>query len=171
MLWRIVVNKDVNAEQVLNEENTLKQKQLYADYVKQKTPKSSWLINMINAFWVGGLICLIGQLSTNMWLKRGMSEDDAKLATVIVLVLLSVIFTSLGWYAKIAKLGGAGTVVPITGFANSVSSSAIEYKKEGQVFGIGCQIFSIAGPVILYGIFASWGLGLVYWLGKLTGWF
>lgn len=164
------MKKDVNASQVVNEKNTLKQKQIYADYIKQKTPKSSWLINMINAFWVGGLICLIGQISTNLWMKMDMGKEDAKLCTVIVLVLLSVIFTSLGWYAKIAKLAGAGTVVPITGFANSVSSSAIEYKKEGQVFGIGCQIFSIAGPVILYGIFASWMLGLIYWFGKLIGW-
>lgn len=161
------MKKDVNAAQVLEEKNTLKQKQLYGEYVKQKTPKCSWLVNMINAFWIGGLICLLGQISTNIWIYLGISEENAKLCTVLVLVLLSVILTGLGWYAKIAKLAGAGTVVPITGFANSVASSAIEYKKEGQVFGIGCQIFKIAGPVILYGIFSSWVLGLIYWVLKV----
>lgn len=161
------MKKDVNAAQVLEEKNTLKQKQLYGEYVKQKTPKCSWLVNMINAFWIGGLICLLGQISTNISIYLGISEENAKLCTVLVLVLLSVILTGLGWYAKIAKLAGAGTVVPITGFANSVASSAIEYKKEGQVFGIGCQIFKIAGPVILYGIFSSWVLGLIYWVLKV----
>lgn len=164
-----MVNNGVSARQVLNEENPIKQKKLYSDYVKQKTPKNSRLLNMFNAFWVGGTICLLGQISTNIWMDLGISEENAKLCTVLVLVLLSVILTSLGWYAKIAKMAGAGTVVPITGFANSVSSAAIEYKKEGQVFGIGCQIFSIAGPVILYGVFASWCLGFVYWLLKLAG--
>ena len=124
---------------------------------------------MVNAFWVGGIICLLGQISTNIWIKLGIDEENSKLCTVIVLILLSVIFTALGWYSSIAKLGGAGTVVPITGFANSVASSAIEFKKEGQVFGIGCQIFKIAGPVILYGVFSSWVLGLVYWIGKISG--
>lgn len=164
------MKKEVNAAQVLEEKNTLKQKKLYGDYVKQKTPKCSWLVNMINAFWIGGLICLIGQISTNIWIRLKFSEEDAKLCTILVLVLLSVVLTGLGWYAKIAKIAGAGTVVPITGFANSVASSAIEYKKEGQVFGIGCQIFKIAGPVILYGVFSSWVLGLLYWIGTVAGW-
>lgn len=164
------MKQEVSAAKVLNETNTLKQKKLYGEYVKQKTPKSSSLINMVNAFWIGGLICVIGQVSTNIWLALNISEENAKLCTVLVLVLLSVILTGLGWYATIAKWGGAGTVVPITGFANSVSSSAIEYKKEGQVFGIGCQIFKVAGPVILYGIFSSWILGVLYWLGKVAGW-
>ena len=85
----------------------------------------------------------------------------------MLLVLLSVILTGVGIYPQLAKWGGAGALVPITGFANSVAAPAIEYKKEGQVFGIGCKIFTIAGPVILYGIFTSWGLGLLYWLGTL----
>lgn len=83
------------------------------------------------------------------------------------LILLSVLFTGTGIYQKLAAWGGAGALVPITGFANSVAAPAIEYKKEGQVFGIGCKIFTIAGPVILYGIFTSWGLGLIYWFGTL----
>ncbi len=163
------MKQEVNAAKVLGEQNSLKQKKLYGEYVKQKTPKCSWLLNMINAFWVGGLICVLGQISTNIWIGLNISEEDAKLCTVVVLVLLSVILTGLGWYSTIAKFAGAGTVVPITGFANSVSSSAIEYKKEGQVFGIGCQIFKVAGPVILYGIFSSWVLGLIYWILKTVG--
>lgn len=163
------MNKNVTAGQILNEPNSVKRKKLYGEYVKQKTPKCSWSLNIVNAFWVGGIICLLGQISTNIWIKLGIDEENSKLCTVIVLVLLSVVFTALGWYSTIAKLGGAGTVVPITGFANSVASSAIEFKKEGQVFGIGCQIFKIAGPVILYGVFSSWVLGLVYWIGKISG--
>jgi stage V sporulation protein AC len=84
-------------------------------------------------------------------------------------VLLSVLLTGFGLFQKIAKWGGAGALVPITGFANSVAAPAIEYKAEGQVFGIGCKIFTIAGPVILYGIFTSWVLGVIYWIGKMMG--
>ena len=87
----------------------------------------------------------------------------------MVLILLSALFTGFNLYGKLVKWGGAGALVPITGFANSVVASAIEYKTEGQVFGIGCKIFTIAGPVILYGIFTSWCLGVVYWIGKLMG--
>jgi len=88
---------------------------------------------------------------------------------MICLILLSVILTGLGYYSQIVKFGGAGAVVPITGFANAVSAPAIEYQKEGQVFGIGCKIFTIAGPVILYGVFASWILGLGYWILGVLG--
>ena len=87
----------------------------------------------------------------------------------MILVLLSVILTGIGVYPKIADWGGAGALVPITGFANSVAAPAIEYKKEGQVMGIGCKIFTIAGPVILYGIFTSWVLGIIYCIGTVTG--
>ena len=87
----------------------------------------------------------------------------------MLLVLLSVAFTGFGFYTKCVEWGGAGALVPITGFANSVASAAIEYQKEGQVYGIGCKIFTIAGPVILYGIFTSWVLGLLYWIGKMMG--
>ena len=89
----------------------------------------------------------------------------------MLLILLSIILTGFNIYPTFAKWGGAGALVPITGFANSVASPAIEFKKEGQVFGIGCKIFTIAGPVILYGIFTSWVLGLIYWIGRCVGWF
>ena len=93
----------------------------------------------------------------------------AKAYTTICLVFLSVFLTGVGLYQKLAKFGGAGTLVPITGFANSVAAPAVEYKKEGQVFGIGCKVFTIAGPVILYGIFSSWVLGLIYYILKQIG--
>ena len=116
---------------------------------------------------MGGCICTLGQLVTNLLKAGGLSVDDASSYTTIILVFLSALFTGLGIYPKLANWGGAGSLVPITGFANSVASPAIEYKKEGQVFGIGCKIFTIAGPVILYGIFFSWIAGLIYWVMKL----
>ena len=99
----------------------------------------------------------------------GFKKDIAGFYVMLVLILLSVLLTGFGIYPKIAKYAGAGTLVPITGFANSVASPAIEFKKEGQVFGIGCRIFSIAGPVILYGILSSWLLGLIYWILTVLG--
>ena len=99
----------------------------------------------------------------------GADKEPAGSWCSLFLILISVILTGLNLYSKIGKFGGAGSLVPITGFANSVAAPAIEYKKEGQVFGIGCKIFTIAGPVILYGVFASWVLGLIYWIGTLIG--
>lgn len=122
---------------------------------------------MLKAFITGGTICVIGQVFYHYCELQKLSKDDCSGWTSMLLVLLSVILTGVGVYPQLAKWGGAGALVPITGFANSVAAPAIEYKKEGQVFGIGCKIFTIAGPVILYGIFTSWGLGLLYWLGTL----
>ena len=139
-----------------------KQKE-YQDYVKKKTPVHNVYVNMGKAFLVGGAICTIGQAITNYCQTQGLDKEIAGSWTSLILVLLSVILTGMNIYPKIAKWGGAGALVPITGFANSVAAPAIEYKKEGQVFGIGCKIFTIAGPVILYGVFTSWILGLVYW--------
>jgi len=99
----------------------------------------------------------------------GMDEKAAGSWCSLLLVLCSVLLTGLNLYPSIVKWGGAGALVPITGFANSVAAPAIEFQKEGQVFGIGCKIFTIAGPVILYGIFTSWVLGLIYWIGTLAG--
>ena len=98
-----------------------------------------------------------------------MSQENAYITVSICLVFLSVLLTGLQWYAPLANWCGAGTLVPITGFANSVASPAIEYQKEGQVFGIGCKIFTIAGPVILYGVFTSWVVGVIYWIMKIIG--
>lgn len=139
----------------------------YERYVKQITPTHSLPLQIVKAFVVGGIICMLGQYLTNYALNTlGMDKQTAGSFCSLILVFISVLLTGFGLYAPIVKFGGAGALVPITGFANSVASPAIEYKKEGQVFGIGCKIFTIAGPVILYGIFTSWALGIIYWILK-----
>jgi len=144
-------------------------KQAYDKYVKQVTPTNNVWIDMARAFVVGGIICTIGQLLTNWMLAYGMDKDTAASWTLLALILTSIILTGLNIYPTIVKFGGAGALVPITGFANSVVAPAIEFKAEGQVFGIGCKIFTIAGPVILYGILSSWILGIIYYLLQMTG--
>lgn len=136
----------------------------YNEYVKQVTPTHSLWSNMWHAFVTGGAICTLGQFIINMAMNMGADKKMAGTWCSVLLVLISVILTGCGIYQRLAKFGGAGTLVPITGFANSVAAPAIEFQKEGQVFGIGCKIFTIAGPVILYGIFSGWVLGLVYWI-------
>ena len=139
----------------------------YEQYVKEVTPVHSLPQNMAKAFLVGGIICVIGQWSLNIAKGYGLDKEMAGAWCSGILILASVILTGLNIYPKLAKFAGAGSLVPITGFANSVAASAIEYQKEGQVMGIGCKIFTIAGPVILYGIVTSWVLGLIYWLFQL----
>ena len=142
----------------------------YEKYVKDVTPVHSLPKNMIRAFLMGGLICLHGEMIMNAVIHLlGMDKESAGSWCSILLVGSSVLLTGWNIYPRLAKFGGAGTLVPITGFANSVAAPAIEYQKEGQVFGIGCKIFTIAGPVILYGIFTSWVLGLIYWVMKCMG--
>ena len=145
----------------------LKQQKQYEAYVKKKTPQHNVWFNMMKAFFLGGTICLIGQCIYHFCELKKLSPDDCSSWTSILLILLSILLTGTGIYPLLARLGGAGALVPITGFANSVAAPAIEYKKEGQVFGIGCKIFTIAGPVILYGIVTSWVLGVVYWVWTL----
>lgn len=136
----------------------------YNDYVKQVTTTTSLPKNMLWAFIAGGIICALGQIIGDMIKSYGIPEEDANSITILILIGASAILTGLNIYQKIGNKCGAGALVPITGFANSVAASAIEFKVEGQVFGIGCKIFTIAGPVILYGIFSSWLLGVVYWI-------
>lgn len=146
------------------------QKKNYQEYVNQVTPTHNLAKQMLNAFLCGGIICVIGQFILNYCIyDLGMDKDTAGSWCSLILILSSVILTAFHQYGKIVKWGGAGALVPITGFANSVASTAIEFKKEGQVFGVGSKIFTIAGPVILYGIFCSWLLGLIYWIGKVFG--
>lgn len=140
-----------------------KQKQ-YEEYVKAVTPVHSLPLNMCKAFFTGGVICVVGQVILNYADNLGLDKDTAGSWCSLIQILFSVILTGCNLYSKIGRFGGAGSLVPITGFANSVASSAIEYKAEGQVFGIGCKIFTIAGPVILYGILSSWILGVIYYL-------
>ena len=143
-------------------------KKKYADYIKVITPVHNLWISMGKAFITGGLICTLGQFIMNWATDRyGLEAEAAGTWTSIILVFLSALCTGLNIYQKLVKFGGAGALVPITGFANSVAAPAIEFRSEGQVFGIGVKIFTIAGPVILYGIFSSWVLGFGYWLLKI----
>lgn len=147
-----------------------KKNQEYNEYVKQVTPTHSLPANMAKAFVLGGIICLIGQFILNVAVNNfGLDKETAGSWCSMILVLTSVLLTGFNIYPSLANWGGAGALVPITGFANSVAAPAIEFQKEGQVFGIGCKIFTIAGPVILYGIFTSWVLGLIYWILKMFG--
>lgn len=145
------------------EEKKQEQEKAYESYVKEKTPVHNLPLNMVKAFLIGGIICTIGQGIANYCTSLGIEELEVGAWTAIILVLISVVLTGFGFYGKLATFGGAGALVPITGFANAVASPSIEYKKEGQVYGIGAKIFTIAGPVILYGIFTSYVLGLIYW--------
>lgn len=145
-------------------------KQQYEQYVKQVTPTHNLGLQMLKAFITGGIICVLGQAILNYATNAmGMDKQTAGSWCSLILVLTAVLLTGFNIYPSITKWGGAGALVPITGFANSVAAPAIEFKKEGQVFGIGCKIFTIAGPVILYGIFSSFVLGVIYYLMKLAG--
>lgn len=136
-------------------------KEEYKDYVKKMSPNSPLWKDVINAFWSGGVICVIGELILNGYGALGLSETDAGTATSISMIFLGALLTGLGLYNKIAKFAGAGTVVPITGFANSVVAPALEFKTEGFVTGTAVKMFSIAGPVIVYGTLASVVYGII----------
>lgn len=139
----------------------------YNEYVKTKTPKSKAFLNCTKAFFVGGIICVIGQIILNILKSCGLNADDAAAWTSIILIFTSALLTGLDIYPKIAKFAGAGTIVPITGFANSVVSPALDAKTEGPVLGTGAKIFTVAGPVILFGILASAIAGIVYFVISL----
>lgn len=151
-------------EEVLNEKDEKQKKEKYNQYVENMTPKSNPYLNCLKAFVIGGAICTLGEGFTNFYQYLGNEEELAGLYSTMSLIFLSILLTGLNIYQKLGQFGGAGSVVPITGFANSVVSPAIEFQAEGQVFGVGCKIFTIAGPVILYGIFSSWLLGVIYWI-------
>ena len=160
-------NKGEADREHMNEKD--KEKQAYNEYVKKVTPTKNLWWQMLKAFLVGGLFCVLGQVILNVCESMGFEKETAGSWASLLLILLSVLLTGFHLYQYIAAWGGAGALVPITGFANSVASPAIEYKTEGQVFGIGVKIFTIAGPVILYGVFTSWVLGVFYWLGIVLG--
>lgn len=154
-------------EEVLAEKDANKQKEIYNEYVSNMTPKHSCFWNCIKAFLVGGSICLLGEILIQWYQSMGNDRELAGLYGTLSLILISILLTGFNLYQKLGQFGGAGSIVPITGFANSVASPALEFGVEGEVFGKGCQIFKIAGPVILYGIFSSWVLGVIYWLWKM----
>ena len=136
----------------------------YGRLVKEMSPKSPMGRDCFNAFWIGGLICVLGQLLMNGYSALGMEEEQAGTAASMTLVVLSALLTGLSVYDDIAKHAGAGTLVPITGFANSIAAPAVEFKTEGFVLGVGAKMFTIAGPVIVYGLAASVVYGFLYWL-------
>ena len=157
-------NQGIQQEKNKQADSSVENKK-YQEQVKALTPTHNLLVQMLKAFIMGGIICCVGQAILNYATNSmGLDKETAGAWCSMLLVLISVVLTGLNIYPRLVEWGGAGALVPITGFANSVSAPAIEYKKEGQVFGIGCKIFTIAGPVILYGIFTSWVLGVVYWM-------
>ena len=139
----------------------------YGKIVQDMAPKSPIVKDCINAFWIGGLICTIGQLIMNGYSALGLDKTDAGTATSMTLVAISAFLTGLSLYDNVAKYAGAGTLVPITGFANSIAAPAIEFKTEGFILGVGAKMFTIAGPVIVYGVSASVVYGFIYWITTL----
>lgn len=133
----------------------------YSEYVKQKSPNSPIVKDCFNAFWVGGLICSIGQIILDYCMYRGMDNTTASTVVSISLIALSAILTALNIFNRIGKFAGAGSLIPITGFANSIVSPAIEYKSEGYVMGVGGKMFTVAGPVLVFGISTSVIIGII----------
>ncbi len=136
----------------------------YDEMVKKASPDSPILIDCLKAFLIGGAICCFGQLLFYIFSKNGMSTDESRSLVSISLIVITAVLTGIGVFDKIAKHAGAGTIVPITGFANSVVSPALEFKSEGFIMGTGASIFKIAGPVILYGTSAASLYGLIYFI-------
>lgn len=141
----------------------------YQNYVDQKSPNSPILKNCLNAFWVGGLICSIGQIIMEVCKSRGLSTEISGTVVSILLIAVSAFLTGLNLFNKIGKFAGAGSLVPITGFANSIVAPAMEYKSEGYVMGVGGKMFTVAGPVLVFGISTSIIVGIVYLIFNTTG--
>lgn len=140
----------------------IKTQEEYSNYVKQKSPNSPIFKNCLNSFWVGGLICVIGQIIAEICKYNGLNLETSSTIVSIVLIFITAFLTAINVFNKIGKFAGAGTLVPITGFANSIVSPAMEYKSEGFVMGVGAKMFTVAGPVLVYGISSSILIGLLY---------
>ena len=143
--------------------NISKYKGQYQTMITEYSPKNRVVINSLRAFWVGGTFCILGQAIMDIAMNYGMPKDEAATLSSVLLILLSTILTALNIYDNIGKYGGAGALVPITGFANSMVSSAMEFKTEGYVYGLGAKLFTIAGPVIVFGTIASVVVGIIYY--------
>ena len=139
----------------------------YGDLIQRLSPKSPMGKDLLGAFLVGGVICTIGQALIEFYGSIGLGETEASTAASMTLVALSALLTGLSLYDDIAKFAGAGTLVPITGFANAIAAPAVEFKTEGFILGVGAKMFTIAGPVIVYGVSASVVYGLIYWITTL----
>ena len=142
--------------------NPIESKETYKTYVEKKSPPSTILKNCFNAFWVGGLICTIGQVIFNICKQRGFDAQMSSTIVSILLIAISAFLTGLNLFNKIGKFAGAGSLVPITGFANSIVSPAMEYKSEGYVMGVGGKMFTVAGPVLVFGISTAIIVGIIY---------
>ena len=143
-------------------------KKEYSDYVERKAQKSPILRDTISAFIIGGLLCCIGQFFANLYKDTlGLNEEISKSAVSVTMIFLGALFTGLDIYKRIAKYAGAGTIVPITGFANSIVSPAMEFRREGLILGLAAKMFVIAGPVLVYGISTSVFIGIIYYFIKL----
>ncbi len=147
---------------------SIQSKEDYQTYVDYKTPNSPILKNCFNAFWVGGLICTIGQIIFEICRSRGLDETNSYAVVSMLLVFASAFLTALNVFNKIGKFAGAGSLIPITGFANSIVSPAMEYKSEGYVMGVGAKMFTVAGPVLVYGISTSILVGFIYLIFNLA---
>lgn len=138
----------------------------YKKLAKSATPKPTLVKNIILAFLVGGAICAFGQVIINFFVQMGLQKEDASTAATALLILLGALLTGLGVYDEIGKYAGAGSIVPVTGFANSIVSPALEFKREGYVMGVGAKLFTVAGPVLVYGIAASIAIGIITYFAK-----
>lgn len=159
---------DNNQNNQNNQSNQSNQSKIqkYQKMVEKASPDSRIITDCIKAFFVGGIICCIGQFITNMLARYGCTQDESAAYTSVILIGIASLLTGFGLYSKLGKFAGAGSVVPITGFSNSVTAPAIEFKKEGFVLGVGAKIFTIAGPVILYGTVTSMIVGIIYYFVK-----
>lgn len=149
--------------------NPLDTKQDYQNYVNKKSPNSPIVKNCFNAFWVGGLICVLGQIIMNICKSRGFDEATSGTIVSIILIGISAFLTALNVFNKIGKFAGAGSLVPITGFANSIVAPSMEYKSEGYVMGVGGKMFTVAGPVLVFGISTSIIVGIIYLIFNTQG--
>ena len=138
-------------------------KSKYPQMVDKVSPKNNVISNSVRAFWVGGVICTIGQFISSNLINMGLTKDESAAFTSVILIFIGAALTALNIYEKIGKYGGGGSAIPITGFANSMVSAAVEYKAEGYVFGLGAKMFTIAGPVIVYGVITSTVIGIIYY--------
>jgi stage V sporulation protein AC len=141
-------------------------KEEYGEYVKKKSPNSKTLRNASRAFLVGGLICMVGQFFSNLIKTRGFSTEEVGALTSMIMIFIGALLTGLNLYDDLGRFAGAGSIVPITGFSNSIVSPAMEYKSEGYVMGVGSKMFVVAGPVLVYGVTASVIVGLLYYVFK-----